>query len=46
MGKKRCKLSPDEYAVKVCKTEDFICKKCNRVAKKTKKLCKPKKINE
>jgi hypothetical protein len=41
MSKKRCKLSPKEYADKICKAENFVCKKCNRIAKMAKKLCKP-----
>jgi hypothetical protein len=44
MGRKRCKLSPKEYAEKVCNKEQFVCPKCNRVAKSAKKLCKAKKI--
>ena len=40
MGKKRCKLSPKEYAEKICNKEQFICPKCNRVARSAKKLCK------
>jgi len=43
MGKKRCKLSPEEYAEKVCNSVNFVCKKCNRMASKANKLCNPKK---
>ncbi len=46
MGNKRCKLSPKEYAEKVCNSENFVCKKCNRVAKKAKSLCDAKKKKE
>jgi hypothetical protein len=44
MSKKRCKLSPKEYAEKICNKEQFVCPKCNRVAKSAKKLCKAIKI--
>ncbi|MFA8434794.1 MAG: hypothetical protein ACEPOZ_09795 [Marinifilaceae bacterium] len=44
MGKKRCKLTNEEYDAKACKGGDFVCKKCKRIAKKVKRLCDPKKI--
>jgi len=44
MGRKRCKLSPKEYADKVCNKEEFVCPKCNRVAKNANKLCKAERI--
>lgn len=43
MGKKRCKLSQEEYAEEICNVENFVCKKCNRMAKKAKSLCDSKK---
>jgi len=43
MAKKRCKLSPEEYAEKICNAGNFVCRKCNRVAKNAKRLCDAKK---
>lgn len=41
MGVKRCKLSKLEYAAKECKGGDYVCRKCQRIAKKVKRLCEP-----
>lgn len=46
MGKTSCKLSDKKYEKQLPEEAEFKCKKCDRLAKKEKHLCKPEKIKK
>ena len=46
MGRKRCKLSKNEYEQKDHSKDIFVCSKCGRSAKNKNKLCKPEKSKD